>query len=182
MEQRLLKTIISDAEKKKYIKELRADLPFLRMKAGVSQDDLASIIGVSRQTYGAIERSDRPMGWNTYLSLIFYFDNKSETRDLIRGSDAFPHKFVAGINSEDTATDEMMLKLSENYPDVFDKLDENARTTIKTLIMIEYARCTNQTGESVVKSFDGMNFMKKPSRSDKVDGTIKKMRGRKIGR
>ncbi len=178
MEKPMFKKILSSSERKAYIEQLKAELPFLRLKAGVSQDELASIIGVSRQTYGAIERGDRPMGWNTYLSLIFFFDNKSETHDLVRGTDAFPHKFISGINLEDTSTEEMMMNLTEGYPEVFNKLDANAVSTIRTLIMIEYARCTNQPGESVVKSFDGMNFLKKPSRSEKVDTALKKIRGR----
>lgn len=181
MEKPAYKNIISTSERKAYIAELKSELPFLRMKAGVSQDELACIIGVSRQTYGAIERGDRPMGWTTYLSLIFFFDNKIETRDLVRTSDAYPHKFVACLNVEDTAPEDMIISLTDSYPEVFEKLDDRAVDAIRTHIMIEYARCTNQEGASVVRSFDGMNFMRKNSRSEKVDEALKKIKGKSNG-
>lgn len=38
---------------------LNAELPFLRIKANISQGELAKFIGVSRQTLGAIERCER---------------------------------------------------------------------------------------------------------------------------
>ncbi len=167
MQKLAFKKALTAAERKTYIAELKKELPFLRLKAGISQDDIASVIGVSRQTYGAIERGDRPMGWNTYLSLIFFFDNKEETHDLVRGTNAFPHKFIEGINVEDLSAEKMMLSLTESCPDVFSKLDATAIETIRTLIMIEYARCTKQSGDSVVAAFDGMNFLKKAPQNEK---------------
>ena len=59
---------LTQDEKKKYIKLLTSDLMLLRTKANVSQDELATIIGTSRQNYGAIERCSREMTWNTYLA------------------------------------------------------------------------------------------------------------------
>ena len=62
-------------EKQCLISMLIPELAVLRTKTKISQDDLANIIGVSRQTYGAIERGVRKMSWNTYVSLIFYDNN-----------------------------------------------------------------------------------------------------------
>ena len=42
---------ITEDEKRKYINALAEELPSLRAKVGVPQDELAKIIGVSRQTY-----------------------------------------------------------------------------------------------------------------------------------
>ncbi len=177
MEKQALKNIISEEEKNEYIAVLTEELPLLRMKAGISQDELSALIGVSRQTYGAIERKDRVMGWNTYLSLIFFLDNNESTHDEIRRSKAFPHKFVGNINP-DKSSDETVSELSILYPDVFGKLDEQAINSIRTMIMIEYARCTNQSGEAVVRSFNGMNFMKSPQRNDKIENALRKIKGK----
>lgn len=70
---------LSKEEKKSYIKLLTDDLVTLRAKAGIPQDELSRIIGVSRQTYGAIERKDKEMSWNTYLTLLFFFDYNKYT-------------------------------------------------------------------------------------------------------
>ena len=63
MQETNAKRVIPEEEKKKYIKALAEELPSLRAKVGVPQDELARIIGVSRQTYGAIERRVREMSW-----------------------------------------------------------------------------------------------------------------------
>lgn len=178
MERQFFRDVISEEEKEAYISKLTDELPFLRIKAGVSQDELAGLLGVSRQTYGAFERRDRPMGWNTYLSLIFFFDNKTETHSIIRSMEAFPHKFINRINAEETAPEEILSKIRSDYPDVLDKLDEHAINSIRTLIMIEYARCTNQPGEAVVRSFNGMNFMKSSPKNNKVDDALRKIKGK----
>ena len=60
---------LSDDEKKAFINALMPELALLRAKADVSQEQVANLIGISRQTYGAIERGNRKMSWSTYLSL-----------------------------------------------------------------------------------------------------------------
>lgn len=52
-------------EKDRLIVALTPELATLRTKAEISQEELAELIGVSRQTYGALERGARKMSWNT---------------------------------------------------------------------------------------------------------------------
>jgi hypothetical protein len=40
-------------------------------------------------------------------------------------------------------------------------LDEQALSTIRTILMVEYSRCNNITGEAVVKFFEGIDLSKK---------------------
>ena len=46
-------------------------LPLLRKKAGLKQYELASLVGKSRQTLSDIERGIAPMGWDTFLAILF---------------------------------------------------------------------------------------------------------------
>lgn len=80
----------TDDEKEELIQKLTNALPALRGAAKVSQSELAEAVGVSRQTYGAIELRKRKMSWNTYMSLILFFDYNPNTHDTIRQLDAFP--------------------------------------------------------------------------------------------
>lgn len=57
----------------KVIALLRNELPVLRAKARVSQEDIANKIGISRQTYSSIETGKREMSWATFLALIAFF-------------------------------------------------------------------------------------------------------------
>lgn len=80
----------TDDEKEELIQKLTNALPALRGAAKVSQSELAEAVGVSRQTYGAIELRKRKMSWNTYMSLILFFDYNPNTHDTIRQLDVFP--------------------------------------------------------------------------------------------
>ena len=88
---------VSNDEKKEYIDALVPELKLLRAKAKISQDDLASILSVSRQTYCRIENGNKDMSWNIYLSLIFFFDSIEETSKLISLLGIYPSQFVDKI-------------------------------------------------------------------------------------
>ena len=80
-------------EKEVLTKKFAFELPTLRAKVGVSQDDIASAVGISRQTYGAYEKGDRPIPWSMFLALLFYFDYIPSTHRLIRTLELFPSEF-----------------------------------------------------------------------------------------
>lgn len=63
------------------------ELYVLRAKARVSQEEIADRIGVSRQTYSAIETGRRTMSWTTFLALIAYFQNNENTKDMLNNLD-----------------------------------------------------------------------------------------------
>ena len=77
-------------EKADLIARLTKELPALRGAAQASQEEIAKAIGVSRQSYGAIEMKKKTMSWNTYMSLILFFDYNPSTHYTIRQLDAFP--------------------------------------------------------------------------------------------
>ena len=83
---------LSDDEKKAFVNALMPELALLRAKAEVSQEQIANLIGVSRQTYNAVEMQKRKMTWNTYMSLILFFDYNPNTHYTIRKLDAFPYR------------------------------------------------------------------------------------------
>ncbi len=62
---------------------LRNELPVLRAKARVSQEELAQKIGISRQTYSSLETGKRDMSWTTFLALIAFFQNNESTNKMI---------------------------------------------------------------------------------------------------
>jgi len=79
-------------EKEQLIARLTANLPALRGAAQASQEQIANAVGVSRQTYNAIESLKRKMTWNTYMSLILFFDYNPNTHYTIRQLEAFPNR------------------------------------------------------------------------------------------
>ena len=65
--------LMTTNEREKLIARLVDELPVLRLKLGMSQDELANILDVSRQTYSSIETKKRKMSWALFLSLILIF-------------------------------------------------------------------------------------------------------------
>lgn len=84
--------LFTKEEKNQLINILSKELPALRGAANATQDEIASIIGVSRQTYNSIELQKRKMSWNTYMSLILFFDYNPNTHYTIRQLNVFPYR------------------------------------------------------------------------------------------
>ena len=59
------------------------NLPVLRKKAKLTQMQLAEMIGVSKYTLLMIEKKQRRMTWNTFLSLILIFSKNKETDRML---------------------------------------------------------------------------------------------------
>ena len=66
-----------------YIDGMENNLPMLRAKLGLTQKDLADIIGVSAFTILAIEKGQRKMTWNTFLSLLLVFMNNDQSKKIL---------------------------------------------------------------------------------------------------
>lgn len=84
--------------KKKYMATLVPELKLLRARAGISQDELAGLLSISRQTYCQVENGTKEMSWKLYLSLIFLFDSIKETSTLLSLLNLYPDEFVGTIN------------------------------------------------------------------------------------
>lgn len=161
-----------EEEKDRLIDALTEELTTLRAKADISQEEVSSMLGVSRQTYGSIERKDSRMSWSNFLSLIFFFDCNSKTHETIRNSDAYPHEFIKIINDgNEINVFNFSELLGESADIIVSRLDEQALRTIKTLILVEYARCAKIPGETVVRAFNGIDFTPSIITSEDVEAS-----------
>ena len=68
------------------IDQFVARLPELRRKAGLKQYELAECIGKSRQKLSDIERGVAPMGWDTFLAIVFVLLENGLQEDLGKDS------------------------------------------------------------------------------------------------
>lgn len=84
------KWVVSPDYKDSYIEVLTENLLPLRTKAEITQEELSAMVGIFRQTYYAIETRRRQMSWNTYLSLILFFDINVATHSMLRDINAYP--------------------------------------------------------------------------------------------
>lgn len=69
--------------RKNLIAKLTYDLPVLRARLSVSQEELAEKIGISRQTYNSIENGKKEMSWMVFMALVAVFQNNVETNRML---------------------------------------------------------------------------------------------------
>lgn len=74
---------MNEEEKKRLVDNMAENLPILRKKLEMTQEELANLIGVSRSTIMAVENLKREMTWNMFLSLILIFTKNKDTDVLL---------------------------------------------------------------------------------------------------
>lgn len=94
------KWLITPQYKETSIAILQENLSALRVKAAISQEELANLIGVSRQTYYGIETGKREMSWTTYIALIFFFHKFNSTKEMIDELKIYPIELIMRFNGE----------------------------------------------------------------------------------
>lgn len=79
------------------IENMTDNLPVLRAKLNMTQEDLANKIGLSRGTIISIENNKRTMTWSTFMSLVLLFSYNEKTNKLLEVMDIFTselHKYL----------------------------------------------------------------------------------------
>ena len=68
------------------------------IKAKLSQERMANLIGVSRQTYYGVETGKNKMTWTVCIALIFYFNKMNATREMLNDLKIYPIELIMGLN------------------------------------------------------------------------------------
>lgn len=82
-----------DEMKDVLIERMTENLPVLRKKANLTQSDIAELIGVSKFTILSIEKKQRKMSWNTFLSLMLVFTKNKETDKMLTLFEIYTDEF-----------------------------------------------------------------------------------------
>ena len=167
--------IVSKEEQTRLIEALTPLLQPLRAKVGISQGELAPILGVSRQTYSAIECDKRPMSWNTYMSLLFFYDNNDASRDFLRSTDAYPAALLRAFNAGGLPKDAVRARLAGIPDELTEKLDDAALHAVRAVLLGEYARCTGAPDEEVARLFSELSVLR-PDASDVPVRPVRRIR------
>ena len=72
--------------REKILNEFIDLIPMLRARLGITQEELANKIGVTRQTIISIENKKRPLVWSVFLSMAFLFFLDPRTRPFLVAS------------------------------------------------------------------------------------------------
>lgn len=91
---------MDEQKREQLIKNMTDNLPVLRKKMGLNQDEFCKLIGVSRSTLATIETHKHAMTWNMFLSLILVFTKNKETDKLLNAMEIYTDDFNEFIKRE----------------------------------------------------------------------------------
>lgn len=83
---------LTDKDKRIYTTALTENLSVLRAKLGTTQEELANIIGVSRNTIACIESKKKEMTWITFVALSMFFLQNQETAQVFKALNVYDVK------------------------------------------------------------------------------------------
>lgn len=86
------KDLMGKIDKEELIEKFIFELPILRARVDMTQDEISEMIGVSRQTYSSIETKKRKMSWCQYMSLLFVFYYNPATKEAVENAGVFPEE------------------------------------------------------------------------------------------
>ena len=118
----------TDFPKDKYTDLMAESLPTLRMRLGINQDELAELIGSSRQMLSLIERKIRPMLWDTFMSIMYVFRSNDETRDMMKFMGLYTDELVQFINIAQSSSNSSKDVVAFGGEEINDEYDINKLT------------------------------------------------------
>ncbi len=78
-----------ELDRRAYAQRMAQNLPTLRARLGLTQTELAQMIGITRQTLSAAESGARELTWGTFLSLLYVFTQNEDTIPLLEALEIY---------------------------------------------------------------------------------------------
>lgn len=79
----------NNSKRMELINTMVTELPVLRARIGASQADISEKIGISRQTYNAIENGKKKLNWTVFLALFAVFSSYERTLKMLDSMEVF---------------------------------------------------------------------------------------------
>lgn len=79
----------NNSKRMELINTMVTELPVLRARIGASQADISEKIGISRQTYNAIENGKKKLNWTVFFALFAVFSSDERTLKMLDSMEVF---------------------------------------------------------------------------------------------
>ena len=87
----------------------------LRSALNITQEQIAYLVGMSRQTYSAYELSKKELTWSAFLSLFLFFMLNEKSRNLLSKKPGYIYTVFILLNANVESFDiEELLQVGEN--------------------------------------------------------------------
>ena len=92
---------LSKEEREKLCSTMAGCLPMLRARLGLSQEDLAQRIEMTRQTISAFESNQRKIPWSVFLAFLMLFTGHPTTRKLLEVMELYTQELEKFLTMSD---------------------------------------------------------------------------------
>lgn len=79
-------------ERQEMLETLVNNIPVLRSKMGITQQELADRIGITRNTLNAIENKKTTLSWVNFIAITLLFYINDDTKPLLDTLNGYPKK------------------------------------------------------------------------------------------
>lgn len=78
--------VLTEEERKEHVGKMVNMLKPLRFRLGITQKEVAEIVGMTRNNYSAIENGRKELTWKYFLALLFFYSYNPYTREMLKES------------------------------------------------------------------------------------------------
>lgn len=86
------------SERDALMKNMADNLSILRSKLNISQEQLAILLGITRQSVSSFESGQRKMTWSVFLALVLIFFRNEPTKNLLVALDIYTPSLNSFLN------------------------------------------------------------------------------------
>lgn len=111
---------LSEAEKQEYCITLGDHLRKLRAIAGLTQDDLEALCGISKERISRIENGAYVMRWSQFVNLIMVFTMNANTKEYLVAVKILTPRLLQAMQMKDARVPpDIVVPISESLTKVF---------------------------------------------------------------
>lgn len=92
---------LTEERKRNYCKDLARNLPVLRARLGITQEELSERLGISRTTLASIESEKKEMSWITFIAMSMLFLKNKKTEIVFKSLDIYDRELIHFLMFED---------------------------------------------------------------------------------
>ena len=111
---------LSEEEKQDFCALLASHMKRLRAIAGLTQDRLEELCGISKERLSRIENSAYPMKWSQFINIVMIFTMNANTKEYLIASKILTPRLLQALQmKDDRVPPDIIIPISESLSKEF---------------------------------------------------------------
>ena len=111
---------LTEEEKKQYCIRLGTQMKRLRAIAGLTQDDLAGLSGISKERISRIENNAFVMRWAQFVNFVMVFSMNANSKEYLVASKIYTPRLIGALQmKDDQVPPDIVVPISDSLTNEF---------------------------------------------------------------